>query len=299
MFIEKKELNSGEGPCGRTKRIFEVEICNMCHLKCKICLREKLSEHGKMGLDMFDKILKFLKGTNYEEVFFSGRGDVFLHQDIFSFIDLLYKKMPKIKLVIPTKGQSIKPEHIEYFKKIKKDRKNLTICFSIFSLKKTRMESWTGIDCSNFFEIMNQVDKNGIDYVFDFTIFEDNMDEWENFIKFAKKKNKDYDFSVAHNWNGKMPKDVHKKFVSAKLEKYLRKRNPKTKCEVFLDDYLFFDFKGNISLCSIDMNSQNIFGHVSKSKYYEIMKKKRKINYHENCKECLNYKYVNFVYNVK
>ena len=273
-------------------KAFDVELTDACNLHCIVCRRKKEHKTAFMSLETFKSVLNFTKKGVYEEIFLSGHGDIFLHKDLLKFLDYLFVFRPDLKVIIPTKGQSIKDEHLSHIKKLKEKGQNITLCFSVFSLKKEIYEKMTGDSYERFWKTIKKANKYKLSYVFDFLISSYSFEELDLFRQKASELKKNFDFSVVYNWNGKISKNDFEKFLNSKIKNKLKKRNSE-KCEVFLGDYIFVDAKGNIYPCTLDVDKNGLLGNVMIDSFQDVIKKRNKIEYHKFCKECFNYKYKN------
>ncbi len=281
--------------CSAITKGIEIELTNHCSLNCKTCERKKQKDFGFMNFKTFSKTINFIKSGNYEEIFLSGLGDAFLHDKLFKMIDYLFEKLPSIKVVIPTKGQSVTPEYLKKIKILEKNRFSIIPSFSVYSLNEKNYQFLTNGNLKHFYKIIEQVKQLKLNYTLEFLITSYNINELEKFKSWAKSLNiNNYGLSLTHNWNGSMAKKKHKEFFSEKVNEFLKKRRKNEICEVFHHPYVFINWKGNIYLCSIDsIKKTGFLGNVFKNSFQEIFKQKKQLNYEKTCHKCFYYQYSN------
>lgn len=89
-------------------------ITNKCNENCKFCYRKICKDNTLVeNKQIFDKLSKI----QIDKITFAG-GEPLLYEDLFSLIDYIKTKNPKIKLSLTTNGQKIDDELLEKIIKI-------------------------------------------------------------------------------------------------------------------------------------------------------------------------------------
>ncbi|MDD3302432.1 MAG: radical SAM protein [Candidatus Gracilibacteria bacterium] len=279
--------------CSAVINGLEIELTNLCGANCLVCPRTSITKYGYLIKEDLDKIILLLKEGNYKELIIGGFGDAFLHKDFNDFLDYIFKEVPRIKLYIMTKGISIKQEHLNKIISLKNSGFNITLTFSIFSLDKKLFNKLTGGEYfEKFKEVFNKVRNLNIDYSMEFLLSSLNLNEYEKFKKFSQLQNKDFTYSLVHNWGGKLKKDIHKiMFDKEKLKEYYIKRTKQDICEVISSNYFYIDCFGDIFLCSVNRQKNNHIGKLENLNLKDIIEKKKLLNYTDSCDKCFYYYY--------
>ena len=97
-------------------------------------------------------------------------------------IDYLFEKLPSIKVVIPTKGQSVTPEYLKKIKILEKNRFSIIPSFSVYSLNEKNYQFLTNGNLKHFYKIIEQVKQLKLNYTLEFLITSYNINELEKFI---------------------------------------------------------------------------------------------------------------------
>ena len=116
----------------------ELELTDICALKCMNCINSQLDNKSYMSLEIFSKILQYISSNKHNVLYLnlSWIGDVFLHPEFSKFIDLLCEKIwgTKIDILIPSKWQSYNSEILKSLKKIQNSGLKLNVSVWFFSL---------------------------------------------------------------------------------------------------------------------------------------------------------------------
>ena len=76
-----------------------LEACSLCQLDCPACGSrqiEKIAPKGWSGYLKFDDFRKFIDDNNFEEIFLSNNGEIFLNPEIDEIIKYYYQKGIKL-----------------------------------------------------------------------------------------------------------------------------------------------------------------------------------------------------------
>ncbi len=97
-----------------------LEACSLCQLDCPACGSrqiEKIAPKGWSGYLKFDDFRKFIDDNNFEEIFLSNNGEIFLNPELDEIIKYAHKK--GIKLDASTNLNTISDKTIENLVKYK------------------------------------------------------------------------------------------------------------------------------------------------------------------------------------
>jgi len=274
----------------------EIELTNHCTLNCITCARKKRNDFGFMDYATFIKTIDFIRAKKCHEIFLSGHGDVFLHQELFKMINYIFKKYPRVNIVIPTKGQTIDSKILKRIKKLQERQFSITLCFSVFSLNHKTYKFLTGGSFKHFMSVVKQAVDLNLNYTLEFLLTGYNIDEFQKFQSFARSLNiRNYGLALVHHWKGAMTEKEHQKFFNAKTAKFLKQRRASELCEVFqYPAYVFVDYKGKIHLCSNGVDDSDVLGDVFHGSFQNILRKKRRLNRKKICSRCFMHDHVVF-----
>lgn len=285
--------------CSAVTRWIEIEITNYCTLNCIICPRKRLKEIGFLSFENFIKVVDFIIEWNYTEVLFCWLWDSFTHKELNKFLDYFFLKLPNAKLFFMTKWQSLKDEHINKIKELNDKWFNVSISFSIFSLKKelhNQLVWWDNYD--QLITSIKKCDYLNVNYSLEFLLSTLTFNELDSFKKFAKTLKRDTWISVVHNWWWSVDKKTHKKFFSEELFKwYYRKRNIKEdRCEAVKYDYFSIDCFANVYQCTLNRISKDSYlWNVWEYSFKEFLERKNDLDYNKMCSECFYFDHQLFV----
>ncbi len=177
----------------------EIELTNHCYLDCIWCIRKECNDFWFMTFDIFKSVINNVEKIWYEEIVLSWLGDVFLHKDLYTFIDYIFFKIPNIKIYIMTKWQTLSIQDIDRFLEYKNNWFNIGLTFSIFSLSKkvyTSVTWWWNL--VNLLDIIKYSYNKKINFSFEFLINKNNINSINNFKKFTKLFWKEFMYSIPH-----------------------------------------------------------------------------------------------------
>ncbi|MDD2566159.1 MAG: radical SAM protein [Candidatus Gracilibacteria bacterium] len=272
----------------------EIELTNHCGLNCIGCIRKECKYFGFLTFDILKSIVEIIKNKGYTEIVLSGLGDVFLHKDLYKFIDHIFKHIPKIKIYIMTKGQSVKNYDIDKILEYKLKNFNIGLTFSIFSLNKNTYHDITGGgDLDSLLNLIKYSHKKGINFSFEFLLNNINIGNVNIYKNFSKLFGKEFIYSIPHNWGGLLMDSEYRQIFNFDiLNKFINKRFGGERCEAFIGKYLFFDYNGDIYKCGLKRFDKNFFlGNVNKLNNNLFISK---LSYNS----CINCSYYNYRTNI-
>jgi len=276
--------------CSAVLNWCEIELTNYCWLDCFGCIRKESNSFWYLDFFILKKIIKLIKNKKYSEIVLSGLWDVFLHKQLYIFIDYIFYELPNIKIYIMTKWQSVKKKDIDKILTYKNNWFNLWLTYSIFSLSELEYEKITGWwSLNNLVEIIKYSYDKKINFSFEFLINNNNIYYIEKYKKFCSIFSKDFFYSIPHNWWWNLNKLIYNKLFDKKiLNNIIKKRKEWEKCEAFIWKYLFFDYSWNIYKCWLQRFSNNLFlwniNNIKSEKDFI------KINYNK-CEKCSYFNY--------
>jgi hypothetical protein len=247
--------------CSAVLNWVEIELTNYCWLDCFWCIRKQCKNFWFLNFNTFKKIIFFIEKSNYKEIVLSGLWDVFLHKDLYNFIEYIFDILPNIKVYIMTKGQKIKKDDINRILKINKKWFNVWLTFSIFSLNKNeyfKLTWWWNLE--KLLKIIKYSYEKQINFSFEFLLNKNNISSIEKYKKFSTLFKKEFFYSIPHNWGWNLKKEKYYSiFWEKELLSYLDIRKKGEVCEAFERAYLFFDYKGNIYKCWLKRFDKNLY----------------------------------------
>ncbi len=277
--------------CSAVLNWIEIELTNYCWLDCFWCIRKQNKQFWYLDFEILKKIILFIKNKNYKEIVLSWLWDVFLHKELYKFIDYIFKELSTIKIYIMTKWQSIKKKDIDKFLDYKDKWFNLWLTFSIFSLNKQEYKIITGWwNLNNLLSIIKESYNQKINFSFEFLLNKNNIKYIDKFKQFCNIFNKKFFYSIPHNWWWNLKKEKYYNiFWEKELLNYLHIRKKGEICEAFERAYLFFDYKGNIYKCWLKRFDKNLYlWNIN-----NIKKLRENINNldYRKCSNCSYFKY--------
>jgi hypothetical protein len=280
--------------CSAVLNWCEIELTNYCWLDCIWCIRKECNDFWFLKIDILKKIVNFIKHNWYSEIVLSGLWDVFLHKELYEFIDYIFQEIPNIKIYIMTKWQSLKYEDIDKLADYKVKNFNIGITFSIFSLNKDlyKLVTWWW-DLDLLLNLIKYSNKKLINFSFEFLIDKKNINNIDTYRKFAELFWKEFMYSIPHNWGWLLNRNLYNKIFDKKLlANYIEERKESDICEAFVWKYLFFDYNWNIFKCWFKRINKELFlgniwnnfdlKEIEEKKYFKICKNCSFFNYKTN-----------------
>jgi hypothetical protein len=275
--------------CSAVLNWCEIELTNFCWLDCFWCVRKELNQFWYINFTILKKIINFIKSKNYTEIVLSGLWDIFLNKELYKFIDYIFENFPDINIYIMTKWQSISKKDIDKILLYKKNNFNLNLTFSVFSLNTKEYENitWWG-DLKKLIKIIKYSYIKKINFSFEFLLNKNNILGIKKYIYFTKLFQKEFIYSIPHNWWGSLVKDIYNKLYNYDILKNITTKRKKWEiCEAFIWDYLFFDYLWNIYKCGLKRFDNSLL--LWNINTIESEKDFKKIDY-KNCINCSYYK---------
>lgn len=279
--------------CSAVLKGVEIEFTNFCSLDCIWCIRKQSLKFGFMEEKTLDKIIFFIRKYNYKEIVISGLWDVFLHKNLYIFLEKIFLEIPEISVYIMTKWQKVEKQDIDQILKFKERWNKLNLTFSIFSLRKDEYKDktwWWSLE--KLLEIIKYSQQKNIDFSFEFFIDVHNIIYIEQFKKFVKIFWKEFFYTIPHNWWWKLSENIYKNLFDKKiLENITEKRKKLEFCEAFSWNYIFFDFEWKMYKCWLKRQEESLFlGEISKDYNKNLEELFEKLDY----KRCVNCSYYQF-----
>lgn len=139
----------------------EIEFTDFCWLKCNSCINPILSKKWNISLENYIFFLDYLY-KNLDNILYIDLAwiwDIFLHPNISLLLEKFIDKFKDtwLNVLIPTKWQSIKEEHIKMFKEFKNNWINLNISIWIYSTNKQIHDRLSGVE--NFEKVLYFIKK--------------------------------------------------------------------------------------------------------------------------------------------
>lgn len=189
----------------------EIELTDHCWLKCDCCVNYLLSKKWFMSFDRYKSILDYIYNNKDNILFVNicGIGDIFLHPEIELFLELFIKtfKGTGIKLLLPTKWQSIKERHVLLLQKLQNSWISLNISISLFSLNKIYYNTFTKSNTfDKVFTFIKFLKKYQVDFSIEFILSKNSIKELKYFYKLVTVLNIGYGLSNYHNFSGILEK---------------------------------------------------------------------------------------------
>lgn len=164
----------------------DIEITNVCNLKCKYCFVELDNCKNKMSISQYTlmKLFDELKEMGTLFLTITG-GEATLHPDLFQILE--YAIMKKFCVRILSNGIALDENKLHKLNEIA-SKGLLSIDFSIHSLKSDKFDNFTQVPGS-FFKFMRTIEdikQYDIPVSLVYNVTKYNVDELENIKKFAK-----------------------------------------------------------------------------------------------------------------
>lgn len=187
----------------------EIELTDFCTLKCLNCVNPFLKNKWFMSQSDFIQILSYIY-KNKDSILYinlSWIWDIFSHPKFIIFFELIIEKFSgtNINILIPTKLQQFKPEHITVLLKAKKSGININISIWIYSVIKKKHDELCGFDnYDNIFKKIKLLRQNNID--FSFELLDNNLSNLEKqyFDKLLFSLGVDWSIHNYHNFWGEI-----------------------------------------------------------------------------------------------
>jgi len=270
-------------------RRINIEPTNYCNLRCIHCPRQIMKrEKGFMDFSLFKKIIDECKKYKNIKIWLQLLGEPLLHPKIIDMIK--YAKENNIKEVGVVTNGILLNANLDY------------LCISVDAFSKKTYEK---IRCGGNYEVLignikklfkvkEEFKKSKPIISLNFVKMEENIDEFEDFIKFWKPYLKGRDFIKAiefDTWGGKIKdKGINKKNFGKRLP-----------CS-WLWYATVILWNGDLVLCCADFDGEMILGNVKKEnietiwnsdKYNDIRLKHLEWEFEKIsiCKNCQEWKY--------
>jgi MoaA/NifB/PqqE/SkfB family radical SAM enzyme len=277
--------------CSAVLNGIEIELTNYCWLDCSSCIRKQSQNFWFLEFDTLKNIINFSVDRWDKEIVLSGLWDVFLHKDLYKYIEYIFERLPKSQVYIMTKWQEVTLEDIEKIKEFNNKWYNLNITYSIYSLhpKKYTKLTW-GWKLDDIINAIKLSHKYNINFNFEFLLSNSNVSEIDHYKDFSKLFWKSFHYSIPHNWGGTLDKAIYKEiFNNDILWNYIDDLASNDKCIAFTSEYLFFTYSWEIHKCSIARWSRKFYlWDINKDS--KISKSISELNY-KNCNSCTYSKY--------
>jgi len=292
FFLSKmKIIDKKRYECSAVLNWCEIELTNYCWLDCIWCIRRQCANFGFLEMDILIKIIDFVKKQWYSEIVLSWLWDVFLHKELYKFVDYIFELLPNIKIYIMTKWQSLKNEDIDKLSEYKKNWFNIWITFSIFSLNKElyRVITWWW-NLDELLKLIKYSNQKLINFSFEFLLTKNNIKNIDSYKKFSELFWKEFMYSIPHNWGWSLNNIIYNEIFDSKLlNLYIENRKKSDICEAFDWRYLFFDYNWNIYKCWFKRLDKELFlGNIwNNLDFIDIDSK----NYLKICNNCSFFHY--------
>lgn len=184
----------------------EIEFTDFCSLKCKSCINPFLNNKWFIWFQNYIFFLDYLF-NNIGSILYiniSWIGDIFLHPEIETLLNIFIDKFKntQINVLLPTKWQSIKINHINILKKFNDNWINLNISIGIYSIRKDIHDKLSWVN--NFHKVLYFISilkKNNINFSIELLKNNYSLNEESEFNNFLKKINVNGSFHNYHNFS--------------------------------------------------------------------------------------------------
>lgn len=237
-------------------KILRILVTNDCNYKCLYCHNEGQEKISKamLSFETFVKIMEEVKKTDIKEIRISG-GEPLLNKDTIKMIEWLDKNT-KYEIGLATNGSLITEDLAE---RLGKTRVLVTV-----HLPSVISEEYKKITCGDlkgFYHCNNLLDKYNISYSFNYVLYPDTINNFEEVIQYSlNKKIRIKLLPYIENTFQNFSKAILNQLDDTLKEKKLKKK---------------YDFKNGITLWS---NENKILVKIIDSPCYE-----------KNIKKCKNY----------
>lgn len=238
IFQKQKALLLG-------KQLFDIELTSRCNKVCPMCPRNALTrKQTDMPQKIFSTLVKWLPESCY--VMFAGFGEPLLNKNIYSYIRELKEKSNNILISVYTNGKLLTAENVNKFLDAGLD----LVQFSVINLEE--LKSLNSV--IDLFSDIDALDKLRINVLY--------SDERE--LEEIKLIIKDSYLDIEKKF---YLKKIHNRAGELKEFSYCGELQT---CGTFFMD-TFIDSKGNIQICSNDINGKNCLGNISKMSFTELL----------------------------
>jgi MoaA/NifB/PqqE/SkfB family radical SAM enzyme len=281
-------------------KTLEIELTNYCWLKCISCAREQFKSFWFFDIQLLDSIILFIKENDYERVNLCWIGDVFLHKDIFKILNILFKEINGITIVINTKWDSLDDNKIWKLKNIVDKWYNLLVYWSIFSFndKDHNFLTWSKYWYKMILSKLVLLKKNKVKIWTEFLLTSYSYKDLKKYYKLCDILWTNPAIQKLANWWWNLDDKIYSKlFWDKKLllsHNIYSNKKEKEWCVFHDNTFLQIDYLWNIfKCCFFQYNRDLSLWNISNTSYEDIFKEnnnKKKV-YKNVCETCIYYKY--------
>ncbi len=279
------------------KHPIEIELTDFCSLQCESCVNPLLQNKGFISNKIYEDILEYIFQNKENILFinFSWIWDIFLHPKIIFLFDIFISKFKNtwIKVLIPTKWQSVKKDYFEIFEKMRKNGIYFNISVWLYSIRK---DFYNRLTKSNTFDItmrfIKKLKKQNISFSLELLINKNTISEIPLFKKLANLLEVWYSLQWYHNFAGhnKILESLGNNCTFSEDDNYWFK-------DFFCYFIPLFDSKWNIYTCSISWKNKNFLVWNISDLFVEFPKYTKLMDFiksdflsKDKCKNCSIYK---------
>lgn len=230
--------------------VLQIETTNLCNAKCIFCPHSKIKELGTMNDKLFKKILKEAKEIkSLQKIIPMLNGEPFMDPNFIKRLKMINRALPNIPIWVFTNGSLLTPKLV---KKLK-DINNLSMIFSLNAATKETRKRLMGLDDYWHTVIMIEVYKYITGKPFTVTM-----------IRYPDIKGKELKAFLGR-WGPGGQIVPYKNFAG----NIYNTKKPMLNCHRARAQ-MTVNWKGQVTLCCMDMLSEVIFGDLNKQTIQEV-----------------------------